>query len=421
MVRRTRTVATALMMGCALFFGAEAGAENSLTAGSTLESGTKPADSKIYYKEGTTLEFGDLFNMKINMMVIYRYRYQDIDGGQDVNDFSAQNVRLYLRGDLLNKQFSYYINNDFVGGKNAEGASTSEIRDAFIQWNWDPAAKLVFGQFRVPFTRSWMGGAHALEMLDYSPATLYFYRSREGGVQLTGTDGDKTGTNYGYYLGLFNGESSGEGMNKPGTDPNLMGSGQAYVDFNGYDRNYEGDPLNSPVVAWTIGGSALYGNGSQFLKGSKFCSGVGASSALCSIEGAGSVFNHWEAGIDAGVRYAGFSAQAEGYAGSFKFSDITDTTNTQTDYGLYVQAGYFFIPKEWDVAGRFSWISYDHDISPVKNEYENQFVLGRYFLGHNFKIQAGPTWSHYEDQETGSAPGGSRTNLRLQAQVVGFI
>lgn len=388
---------------------------SSIAAAETPVSEQSEERDRIYYKDGMTFEAGNQFSLKLNLMLIYRYRYIDRPSSEDVDDFSPTNVRLYARGDILDKQFSYYINNDFVGGT-IEGRQASALRDAFLQWNLDPAAKIVLGQFRVPFSRSWLGGSHALQMLYYPDAVLYFYKSREGGVQLTGSFGEKGNTNWGYYVGVFNGESTGEGIDKPGVDPDVTGAAQAFINFNGYDRGYEGDPGFSPEIASTAGASAYYGEGHSALKGSSFCAGSNAVPALCAVSGSSSHYNHWETGVDAALRTHGYSIQSEAFAGQLELTDTSEGPSQEIDYGMYVQSGYFFVPKEWEAAARFGVISFDRDVSPIRNRYEYELVLAHYFWGHNLKMQVGPSWLRSDRRDESTL-----NEKRLQAQVVGFF
>jgi len=72
---------------------------------------------------------------------------------------------------------------------------------------------------------------------------------------------------------------------------------------------------------------------------------------------------------------------------------------------MYIQAGYFFIPKEWEIASRFGYLHSAKEtfferiifgLQP-KEVTEYSLQLAKYIDGHWLKIQTGPTWYNGKD------------------------
>ncbi len=64
-------------------------------------------------------------------------------------------------------------------------------------------------------------------------------------------------------------------------------------------------------------------------------------------------------GFDAQFKWWGFSAQAEGYVGQA----VGDASGARLyAYGWYGQAGYFILPCQLDIAGRYSYVDYNRNV-----------------------------------------------------------
>src|SRR5262245_56537178 len=125
----------ALMASCLLALGAadasagtleELLVEKGVITKSEATSVASPAGSaKVTYNNGTQIEFPDhRFNVKRNTLVQTRYQFtdNDEDGGKINNSsFDVVRARIIISGTALGKEFSYYLQNDFVGSKNDDG------------------------------------------------------------------------------------------------------------------------------------------------------------------------------------------------------------------------------------------------------------------------------------------------------------
>ena len=370
------------------------------------DKGAAPAPAHVYYQNGTRLEFPDAgFDMKLNVQLQALYTYTDLKGGPDTNDFGVKNARLELSGHLLNKEFSYKLQNDFT----TSGDTNTGVQDAWFEWNSCDAVNVRFGQFKTPFGRQWLNNDYALEFIDRSKVTRDMTFAREGGVEFNGTVGD-----LGYhYLALMNGNSvingRAEGTNVPGIDPNMIGVYHIGLSLVGdYDRSYEGDPKNTQDFALGMGAGAYYGNGH-------------VQSALIEILDATQSYG---ASADLGARYMGWSGQAEFLYNGMRFDEKVGALDIKSEdmYGLYVQTGYFFVPKEWEIAARWGGSQVSKNAAQTfgiaKDQSEVSVVLGYYLNGHNLKILTGPTWQTRKEY---TGEGDSTKNYTDFLYQVGFF
>ncbi len=368
----------------------------------SAEEAAASGPARVSYKHGTRLEFPEQgFDVKMNLQVQARYSYLDYDesvagqntGIDDVSSFNLRRVRLSFEGNLLNKQFSYKVQNDF-----AAGGGGSALKDAWLQWNWDEAAMLRMGQYKVPFSRQELSSSAKLQFIDRSDVSDIFSYGRNRGAMLHGSFGD-AGT---YAAGIFNGVSQlsgvSEGENSPGLDNNLMGAAQVTYNLGDYgSRDEEGDMRKDGDFAGTMGAAVVYGQGGQTLTagGSNF----------------NADFDDVRANVDAGLRVAGFSLQSEFYYTNISYDDIDDS---DTDfYGMYLQTGYMFVPNEWEGAFRFGFINPDQGVIDDRQEYS--FVLNYFLDGHNLKLQTGISWdvTNFESDDL--------TDVRYQMQLAGYF
>jgi phosphate-selective porin OprO and OprP len=369
--------------------------------------------ANIYYDNGTHLDFGTRFTSKWNLGIVANYAYEDLDGRTDSNDAAIDRARLEITGTLMDGQFSYAFSNDFSGDteflNNSDDNTNRDLRDAWLQYNWCEDLNLRAGQFVVNYSRQANVNYFHQQMLDRSVVTQYFAPGRNVGVMLLGSDSD--GLNYS--VSIYEGESKGDGINfdnLSGADTNFGGAGQISYDFGNYgSRAYEGDYMTTEDFAATIGLNASF-------QQDKVTVAPGAS-ALPFVQilptNNLSKLNRTRVGGDVGIRSEGFSLQSEI---NYENIDFDEGNNESTDtYGYYAQAGYFFVPSEWEIAARFGRIDFD-DTSAIDNLSEYGAALGYYFDGHNMKIQTGPTWSDYT-----YGSGSDVTDFRYEVRLTGYL
>ncbi|MCB0360664.1 MAG: hypothetical protein KDD44_13545 [Bdellovibrionales bacterium] len=367
------------------------------------DNGVVAADgeaARLHYKGGTRLEFPDAgFDMKLNLQIQSRYTYADNNDGDrvaaglapagDTSGFSMRRVRLVFSGNMLNKKFSYKLQNDFVGAADAgatDGARSSDLRDAWLQWNGDDV-HLRMGQYKVPFSRQENVSSANLQLVDRGIVNDFFSKGRNLGVM---AHGEMSGL--GYKASIHNGNSDGEGRNRPATDNKHEGAIQVYYNMGDYDRDLEGDYGNTDDMAMTIGAAATYGQGST----------------------AGVDFDETNVNVDLGLNCAGFSLQGEYY---FRNTD-PDAGSSADDNGFYVQTGYFFVPQEWELAFRFGYLEPEKGTATFDDEQEYAFALNYYLDGHNLKLQNGFVIDTMNDVAGGN---NDITDFRYELQLSGYF
>ncbi|MDR2337174.1 MAG: OprO/OprP family phosphate-selective porin [Deltaproteobacteria bacterium] len=357
-----------------------------LLSGFFIQNSSAADGARITYDKGTKIEIPEAgFNLKINTEVNVAYSYTSINrGGAEKNSFDPFRERITLQGDVANKKFSYYTQYKFAGS-NITAFGDNDIRDQFsarsssasfpdedpslveawVQYNIDEQFKVRFGRQKLQFGYSQPAATTKLEfftrplayqvlgeLYKYIPSidvgTTGYYKVNVDNSVLTAT------------LGGFNSKSKA-------ADRDTYVAGVASINYaaNGFDRTAEGDLGYTKGVAWTTGLSGLY---NQMYLGN--------------IEIEEDVYN---IGLDFGLRTKGLSLQSE------VFTTIVDPElgKNSNNYGYYIQAGYFVVPKDIEVALRFSGVSLDKHFvrNSSSDSFEYSAVLNKYILGHNLKLQ----------------------------------
>jgi len=348
---------------------------------------------KLSYNQGTQFEFGDEFSMKLNVEWKQRYSFIDTDGGDDVSEFQVIEGRPVLSGDLLNKQFSYKLSYEF-------GGYTGALQDAWAQWNADDAAHVRIGQYKQPFSRQDLVSETSFQLINRSIVSDVFAPHRHQGAMLHGNL-DENAT---YALSMYNGTSDGEGQNAAGVDNKMAFAGQVTTSFGEYgSREVEGDIYDTANLAGTIGASVGYGEGKTLTVDPMFG------------DFSDSNFKNTIANVDLGLRYAGLSLQSEYYYNSF---DPEASSSSVDTHGFYIQSGYFFVPKTWEIAGRFGLINPDKTAG-FDDIYEYSGVVNYYINGHALKVQTGVT--AVETNYSSESGVEDTTDVAYQVQLVGLL
>jgi len=326
------------------------------------------SSAKAYWSGGTRLEFPDQgFTTKINVQLQPRYEFTDSDSGQDTSTFRMRRARIQLEGTALDKEFSYRIQTDFVGTSTA-GTRTPDLRDAYLQWNASDMAALRIGQFKTAVGRQENNSSSKLQFPDRSIPSDYFTISRQQGARVAG----KLGESVRYQAGVFNGESAGEGRNRPGADTKHTWDLGLRSDLIGkMDAFEEGDMKITEEMALNAGVTYTYSDARQ---------NIGAD-----LEG---VDIH-RVSTDLNFKYRGAAIHGEFFWMDYKPS-VVDADFTAL--GGYIQGGYFLVPEKWELAARYGVIDCDDGAAfgvCAGNDrvHEAGLSLNHFFWGHNLKAQ----------------------------------
>jgi phosphate-selective porin len=327
-------------------------------------AGAGGGSSKVYYNGGTRMEFPESgFTMKLNTTIQERYTFTDNDDGvENTSSFSTPKVRLAISGTALNEEFSYYMKADFVGADDDENGNVANLQDSYITWHACDWAWARMGQFKTGISRQNVGHDEALQFADRSNASDFFNLGRQQGLQVGGEWDSLTAA-----AGIFNGQSIGEGQNRPGVDTNHTAVLNVRYNMGEIDPKVEGDIDNTQDHAWTLGAAVAFAEDE-----------VGAADTQDTTT----------VNADIMYKYMGFSVAGEYY---HRNVDVAD--DDTSDDGFYVQAGYFLTPEEFEIAARYSLVTYDDDNVEGRDDTDEIAAsLNYYWWKHSLKAQFG--WSH---------------------------
>jgi hypothetical protein len=337
---------------------------------------TDVEESKVYWNRGTRIEFPDNgFTTTIATQIQSRYAFDDnqqVVDSQNTSGFSVTRARLIISGTALNREFSYKLQSDFVGTANdTESNRTASVRDAYIQWQpCENGGGVRMGQFKTQISRQFNTDQAALQFADRSVTSEYFTIGRQNGAMVFGSFAD--GAVYGS-AGIYNGQSEGEGVNRPPVDTKHTGvasvRGNPYGKMNPYE---EGD------VDWTEEGAISLGAAYAYTG-----SNVGIDAEADSVES--QILS-----VDANLKYIGWGANAEFFYQNYNGENF----GTSEPVGFYAQSGYFLIPKKLEFAARYGYIHCDNGSAPgqcagLDKLDEVSATINYFFWRHSLKAQLG--------------------------------
>lgn len=347
-------------------------------------------DAKVYWKEGTRLEFPDSgFTTKINTQIQTRYTFNDDDeeaGYANTSSFSVRRARLILSGTALNKEFTYKLQADMVGNTDEDGSKSPALKDAYIQWEPCEGMGVRMGQFKPGISRQWNTESWALQFPDRSFVSEVFTVDRQAGARAFYSDPDQVFT---AFASIYNGESDSEGgigggVNHVGRDTKHMGDVGVRANIMGQMNPFvEGDIDMTQDTAVNAGVTYSYSD---------------ANNDISDFGLAKTELNRLSA--DVNVKAQGFSLHGEFF--SMKI-DNENVPEDSTPMGFYTQLGYFIDPS-FEIAGRYGYTDCDEG-SPwggcaygADKFNEVDVSLNYYFWKHNLKAQL--AWSRLNEKFT---------------------
>jgi phosphate-selective porin OprO and OprP len=367
-------------------------------------SATNSSATKVYWNNGTRFEFPDNgFTAGFATQLQERYTFTDYseEGGQkNTSSFETIRARLDITGTALHNEFAYRLMPEFAG-------SSASLRDAYIQWNACDWAELKMGQYKTFLSRQYNSPSWKLLFPDRSLASDAFAWGRNPGLSGAWFTDDKM---FVVKAGIFNGTSDGEGMNRPGVDTRHLGVISARVNpigkIDAYDEtdvDYTDDFAMSAGLTYGYGESAnkLVENGPQVKVDDQRLS------------------------VDTIMKVQGLSLAGEFFWADLKPKGADDSANP---LGFYVQAGYFLMPKKFEVAARYSYLDCDNGKGCTGSVYTNgegidqinevTVALNYYFWKNNLK--AALAWNFDNEQYINDNKDNNNTN-RWMFQVSSYF
>jgi phosphate-selective porin OprO/OprP len=341
--------------------------EETIEAAKPVPEWTKNVE--VGYEDGAYIKMkDDRWSLKVNLGIEPEFIYSIPDNGEDNGTFKMRRVRLYMSGNAYEPWLQYYTQFSFEG-------SSPALRDAYLQ-----ATKLSYlqpraGQFKVPFDRAYLDSDFALQFIERSIASDAFSLQRDIGFQLAG---DLLGKRITYAAGMFN----GSGANQSNVNNNYMYVGRVvWQPFGPYP--YAQPPLGTkqdPLFALGAAGAYMPGlaPGER-----KTLAGPLGSTSIVPVNS-----DVYELTSDVAFRYKRFSLEGGYYYRNINPQESTNIYHNTDAWGIYAQAGFFFIPDKFEFAGRYSYVDPDNPTGEGTNpQYELTFGLNYYFYGQRIKAQ----------------------------------
>lgn len=324
--------------------------------------------AKVYWDQGTRIEFPDNgFTTSIATLIQPRYEFTDEDESstsENTSSFEINKAQLSVSGTALNKEFDYMLNFDLVGDDSGTSSSPN-LLDAYITWNPCDGNWIRMGQFKTGISHQFNVADGALQFADRSMVSNFFDLGRQAGVSGGMWMGDKAWAS----LGLFNGETDGEGQNMPGVDTHHTATANARIYLMGMvDDSTEGDVAYSEEAGLALGVGYAYSSKDNDL-------------------GAGLEENDFHtANVDVVYKHKGMSIQGEFF---YRGEDSENAVDSSSLYGLYVQGGYFIQPKKLEVAVRYALLDSDETVAAQDSANELSVSINHYWWEHHLKAQLG--------------------------------
>jgi len=395
-----------------------AAADTGVTAGYDKRFFIKSADDQFKLEFDTLMQFrhsyllsddGAKTQQKDGTRFIYDadlddYVYTEDGVDSSASGFEFERARLSMSGHVL-KDLKYRI---VLEGDDDSSSKGIYLYEYELNYSFIPELGARVGKYKIPFGKQEPGSSGKLMFVDRSLANNVFNLDRSEGVEVFGTI-DLGEIKPEYRAMLFNGFRSNEDTPYADNDNSpaavarlavpLMGSSVA--DFDGEsDLEFHENPIAM------IGMSYAYANDrdeDHFSGGDsdnyKFL-GKSAWDRRGDVYTLGGEANMISA--DASFKYMGFSMTHEGYyqhitADPAEMADASDFGNMvrsgmigqQVDnYGWYSQAGYFIVPKVFEVVSRVGGVFVDN----ATDSYEYAGGWNWYLSGQDLKLSMDITY-----------------------------
>ena len=350
--------------------------------GKKAESAEKPSikpteNLSVDYNKGIVLKTSDNnYSMNLNARFQGMFSYDNPDGGPSSSTFRIRRARIFASGNVYAPWLQYNTQITLEG-------SSAAIRDAYMEASYYEWLTPRIGQYKVPFDREFLDGGFNLQLIERSIASSEFSLQRDIGLQFSGK---KILGSLDYSVGIFN----GSGANQNNVDNDYMYVGRLVWNIWGsypYSESAVDNP-SSPVLALGIAGAYMPGlNPGE----RKTLAGSLGSTSIVPVE---SDVTQWTA--DIAYKYGGFS-----FMGGYYYRNIDPKVATaygkQGAWGVYLQSGYFLIPKHFEIAGRYAYVDPDNPVKITDNK-ETEYTIGlNYYLsGHN--IKTGINYSYFSTE-----------------------
>lgn len=329
---------------------------------------------ELSYAKGTTVFFPESgTTTRINIFLQQRYSFYDRDENQALDNrssFSTESARFVISGSTLHDEFNYKLESEF-GNSQEDKDNPPFLKDAYIGWSPCQCNSFTLGQTKTIYTREYSIDDSKLAFVDRNAASQFFSLGRQAGAvaSYTSTENDFEVTG-----GIYNGNSSSEGLNRSGSDADHTFAAKLRINPLGHvDTLSQGDYVWSEDLSLSFGASYAYTKNR-----------IGSTTdEYESDEHRVSQF-----GL---LHFQGISLEGEFYQMS---SSSENASKTSKPIGFSVNLSYFVIPRELEIASRYSQVDCDtlsSNKSCLESGIYEQVGLGvNYYLWRDqIKLQLG--------------------------------
>ncbi|PCJ27674.1 MAG: porin [Flavobacteriales bacterium] len=332
------------------------------------------------------------FAIRMQSLYISKWNVNDSTGiGTGQGQFLIRRARLKFGGFAFSPKLKYKIelgltNRDVSGASVHTKNAPRLILDAVIKWNFYKNFTLWAGQTKLPGNRERVVSSANLQLVNRSKLNSNFNIDRDMGGQLRHyfTLGKSFIVKEAFSV------SQGEGRNV--TDANLGGYQYTsrieilpFGKFASKGDYVEGDIKREQKPKLALGGTYDVHNRAVKTK----------SNQGSYMENDAGYFETDVTTIFADMmfKYKGFSLMAEYALRTAAQDSAMNIDGTKTGdvvavgKGMNFQMGYLF-KKNWEVAGRYTAITLDKNVTGKELQTQYTFGISKYFKGHKLKVQS---------------------------------
>lgn len=332
----------------------------------------------VGYKDGFYLESADGKNtLHLQGRVQARFTYNGREGAGDTSTFAIQRGKITFDGNVLEKNLLYKFQMNMATRSANAGLATLE--DFYFDWIANEFLGVRFGQFKVPFLMQELVSSGKQEFVDRSLATGTFNLSRDLGLAIHGEL-------FNYHLGYSLFAMNGDGANNFDSNQAMLTGVRFEVPILGVPKYSEADVDYSEEQSLGLGAAYVFNEALAAIQGS-----IAARTKVSHMTG------------DLTYKYKGLFLTTAGMA------TTTHEGTKITNYGYYVQGGYFIIPRNLEVALKES----SSFFQTLPNQYEHSIALNYFFKKHTVKLQ-----TDYAFLKNNRGQGLNDNRIRTQMQVV---
>ena len=330
----------------------------------------------------------------------------------DGPNFSVPRARVILAGNAGAENVKYKLEID-AGTQSTQDTDLdatepseqkdARVKDAYVDYGVTERGSIRFGQYKFPFGREELISDSAGQLVEKSIASKAYSPAREPGISWQGKGPD----------GVFEYEfaaANGDGENEPNSADDITVPAGQTGDGLRYGARFVWYPLgemkyDTPAFQTLDGGTRL-ALGVEYMinKDASFLNTVSATLP--------------SGGTDADT--LGFEAQwmtgpVSVLAEYYDRTTDPDGGSNNDDHGYTLQAGWFFAPKDWEVAARLSEVDQTDDSllgAAAAKTKEKALGINRYIDGHNGKWML-----DYVMLDNETVPDQDEDQIRLQYQV----